>query len=289
MKNSLQYGKLENIRLRDYQDERWLQEKIEQEPTILGLGELSLVGRERRQPTGGRIDFLFHDKEKQTMYEVEVMLGALNESHIIRAIEYWDIEKRRFPSQDHKAVIIAEDITNRFFNIVYLMNKSIPIIALQLGAYKHNETLFLTFTRVLDSFIDQTDVEEVAEESVDRAYYESRFNKGSLEVMDSVVEIARSLDPQTKVTYNKGHVAIGTPIRNYCWPNPRKSDAYCYLEIRVGDDNLDAVKTLLAENALPFTNKREDILGFSLPKKVFENNRSIIERIVQCGWTSYQA
>lgn len=289
MKASLQYGKLEQIRLRDYHDEKWLQEKIEQEPTILGLGELSLVGRERRQPTGGRIDFLMHDKEKQTMYEVEVMLGALNESHIIRAIEYWDIEKRRFPSQDHKAVIVAEDITNRFFNIVYLMNKSIPIIALQLGTYKHDDKLFLTFTRVLDSFIEQSDAEEVVEDSVDRSYYESRFNKGSLEIMDKIVDIARSFDPQARITFNKGHVAIGTSVRNYCWPNPRKSDAYCYLEIRVGEENLDEVRKKLSENALPFTNRREDILGFALQRKVFEENRSLIESFIKCGWSSYSA
>jgi hypothetical protein len=52
------------------------------------------------------------------MYEVEIMLGSTDESHIIRTIEYWDIEKRRFPSKDHKAVIVAEDITNRFFNVI---------------------------------------------------------------------------------------------------------------------------------------------------------------------------
>ena len=31
------------------------------------------------------------------MYEVEVMLGETDPSHIIRCIEYWDIEKRKYP------------------------------------------------------------------------------------------------------------------------------------------------------------------------------------------------
>jgi hypothetical protein len=33
--------------------------------------------RERRQPQGGKIDFLMHIEEADTYYEVEVMLGAL--------------------------------------------------------------------------------------------------------------------------------------------------------------------------------------------------------------------
>jgi hypothetical protein len=42
------------------------------------------------------------------------MLGELDPSHIIRAIEYWDIERIRFPKRIHRAVIIAEEITSRF-------------------------------------------------------------------------------------------------------------------------------------------------------------------------------
>jgi len=47
---------------------------------------------------GGRIDFLLRNAEADTYYEVEVKLGALDESHIIRTIEYWDIERQRRPN-----------------------------------------------------------------------------------------------------------------------------------------------------------------------------------------------
>jgi len=57
---------------------------------MLGLGDLEIAGREHRQPIGGRIDFLMRDAEQETYYEIEVMLGAPDESHIIRTIEYWD-------------------------------------------------------------------------------------------------------------------------------------------------------------------------------------------------------
>ncbi len=38
----------------------------------------------------GRLDLLLQDAN-QRRYEVEIQLGATDESHIIRTIEYWDI------------------------------------------------------------------------------------------------------------------------------------------------------------------------------------------------------
>lgn len=148
---NLTYLKTSPIKLREAGlDEKWLQDRIEEDPSILGLGELGIIQRERKQPSGGRIDFLMYDLDDNTRYEIEVMLGKLNESHIIRTIEYWDIERKRFPSLEHRAVIVAEDITNRFFNVIGLLNAAIPIIALQLNAFKIDDKVVLNFVRVLD-------------------------------------------------------------------------------------------------------------------------------------------
>src|SRR5438045_1477648 len=114
----MNFSKAEKVKLRDHANEGWLQTQIEQDPSILGLGDLVVLGRERRQSSGGRVDFLLHDSETNTMFEVEIMLGATDESHIIRTIEYWDIETRKNPSKEHRAVIVAEQITNRFFNVI---------------------------------------------------------------------------------------------------------------------------------------------------------------------------
>src|SRR2546427_6747000 len=71
-------------------------------------------------------DFLISDPETNTMYEVEVMLGRVDETHIIRAIEYWDIERRRWPTREHRAVIVAEEITTRFFKCDRLVQSGDP-------------------------------------------------------------------------------------------------------------------------------------------------------------------
>src|SRR3989442_11609419 len=41
-------------------------------------------------------------------------------SHIIRTIEYWDNERRRYPAYEHIAVLVAEQVTARFLNVIGL-------------------------------------------------------------------------------------------------------------------------------------------------------------------------
>ena len=118
------YTKHEHISLKGHPEfnEKWLQDRIPEEPTMLGLGEVSLLGRERTQARAGRLDILLSNLEQDQRYEVELMLGATDESHIIRCIEYWDIERRRYPGYEHCAVLVAEDITSRFLNVIGLLS-----------------------------------------------------------------------------------------------------------------------------------------------------------------------
>jgi hypothetical protein len=130
--------------------EKWVQDQIADNPPILTLGDLILKDKERMQPSAGRLDLLLQDPETLKRYEVGLQLGATDESHIIRTIEYWDIERKRYPQYEHAAVIVAEDITARFLNVIQLFNGSIPLIALKMTAYKIGEQYALRFVKVLD-------------------------------------------------------------------------------------------------------------------------------------------
>ena len=80
-------------------NEKWIQDRIVENPTILGLGELDVRDKERKQAKAGRLDLLLEDANSENKrYTVELQLGKTDESHIIRTIEYWDIEQKRFPS-----------------------------------------------------------------------------------------------------------------------------------------------------------------------------------------------
>jgi hypothetical protein len=149
--DNLNYVQPETIWLKAHPilNEKWVQDRIAEDPTILDLGDLVLKDKERIHPKAGRLDLLFQDIESNRRYEVEIQLGKTDESHLIRTIEYWDIEKKRYPQYDHCAVIVAEDITGRFLNVISLFNGFIPLIAIQMNAIKVGDAVSLVFTTVL--------------------------------------------------------------------------------------------------------------------------------------------
>ena len=75
----------------------------------------------------------FSCKTPDTLKRYEVVNRLLSPRtrapYIIRTIEYSDIERKRYPQAEHAAVIVAEDITGRFLNVIQLFNGAIPLIA----------------------------------------------------------------------------------------------------------------------------------------------------------------
>jgi hypothetical protein len=191
-------------------NERWVQDLIAKDPSILGLGDLELRQKERIQPRAGRLDLLLQDEENRR-YEVELQLGSTDETHIIRTIEYWDIERKRYPQYDHCAVLIAEDITSRFLNVVSLFNGSIPLIAIQIQALKVAGKLTIVFTKVMDELSrGAVDEDEEAEAfPADRAYWEERASKSTLALVDDFFMISKQFDPKLELKYNKNYIGVG--------------------------------------------------------------------------------
>jgi hypothetical protein len=180
---SMTYVKHETISLRLHPElnEKWVQDLISNDPSILGLGDLVLRDKERMQPRAGRLDLLLQDSESNRRYEIEIQLGATDETHIIRTIEYWDIERKRYPQYDHCAVLVAEDITSRFLNVISLFNGTIPLIAIQMQALTIGNNIILVFTKVMDEMtrgiVDEDEDAEAA--PADRTYWEERATKAT--------------------------------------------------------------------------------------------------------------
>ena len=218
------YVKLEEISLKNSSEcnEKWVQQVIANHPDILGLGNLQLKDKERIQPNAGRLDLLLTDEDDETRYEVEIQLGKTDESHIIRTIEYWDVEKNRYPTKDHVAVIVAEDITSRFLNVIRLFNRSIPLIALKMTAYRQADGVSLTFTKVLDwqPVEDDGDANEVT----DRAYWESRSTKEMLKLVDVLLEYVQIAAPGYQLNYNKYYIGLSKDgiAKNFVYFKPQK-------------------------------------------------------------------
>jgi hypothetical protein len=235
----LDYRKAEAISLKNHPqyNERWLSEKISEDPSLLGLGDITLLDRERRQERAGRLDLLLADVDNSTRYEVELMLGATDESHIIRTIEYWDIERRRYPAYDHCAVLVAEDVTGRFLNLLGLFAGTIPLVVIQLRALKVGDQMVLDFVKVLDqrSLRRDDEVEESAPRA-DREYWLSRASVPVIELAESIVRaINEKCEDTLEPNYNKHFIGLTDGIRsnNFIHFRPRKQ--FLHMVVRVSE------------------------------------------------------
>lgn len=257
--------------------EAWLQAQIAKDTSLLGLGDLHLIQKEKPQASGGRMDFLMSDPESETRYEIEVMLGAVDERHIIHTIEYWDVERQRYPLYEHRAVIVAETITARFFNVIRLLNRAVPIIAIQLSAFIIDDSIVLHFTRVLDTY-EFADEDDEGGGKADLAYWEKRASKESIEVLGSLVAIVKALG-QEHVTYNRGHIALGTSGTNFCWVHPRTKMPHCNVHLKMLPEKREEYIASLDEVGIDATNRGRDGIKFRLSKKHLADGRDVVKRL----------
>lgn len=216
-----------------------IQSFIFDDPSVLGLGDLSPIQREKTIPSGGRLDLLLAD-DSGTRYEVEVQLGATDPSHIIRTLEYWDSERKRYPQYDHCAVIVAEEITGRFMNVISLFNGAIPLIALQVSAYKNGDNVSLAFTKVLDRITYESDEDEQILVT-DRNYWEKRSTPKMLKQVDSIFESMQEIIQGFELNYNKFYIGMSKDgvSKNFLMFRPKKN--YIYIIFR-GAENPDLIQ-----------------------------------------------
>ncbi len=222
------YAKFDTVSLKGHSEltERWVQDRIAEDPSILGLGDVVLKDKERIQPRAGRLDLLLQDAEASHRYEVEIQLGGTDESHIIRTIEYWDIERKRYPQYEHTAVIVAENITARFLNVISLFNGMIPLVATQMSALQFNDHIGLVFTKVLDQMtLGLVDEDEDVQETTDRSYWLNRASEKTVVMCDNLLESIKPLDAELELKYNKFYIGLaknGQPC-NFVVFRPKKS------------------------------------------------------------------
>ncbi|MCH9054102.1 MAG: hypothetical protein IIA72_24155 [Proteobacteria bacterium] len=286
MSNS--YRKPERLPLKNHPEfnEKWVQNLIADDPSILGLGDLVLRDVERIQPRAGRLDLLLQDLDTQRRYEVEIQLGPTDEAHIIRTIEYWDIEKKRYPQYDHCAVLVAEDITSRFLNVISLFNGTMPLIAIQMQALKVGDYMTLVFTKVMDEFsrglVDEDEDAEAA--PTDRAYWEKRATKATMALADEMLELLRGFDPTLNLKYNKFYIGLekdGQPY-NFVLFKPKKNRLNFELKLPHTDD-LDAKIDEADLDTLEY-NKRWGLYRLRLTKDDIKSKSDVLKDLSQLAY-----
>jgi hypothetical protein len=282
---ALKYAKHQKVVLRKHPvfNEKWLHDRISDDPLILGLGEVRVLDRERVIQGGGRLDLLLLDEDNDRRYEVEVQFGPTDPSHIIRCIEYWDEERRRYPAYEHVAVLVAENITARFLNVVALLAGSIPIIAIQLDALSFQNHLLLHFTQVLDQTelrVDDTE-EEIGGNQVDRGYWDKKAGTMLMKTCDEMLQMinSQSSAPQ-EMNYLRGYMGLRSNgvVNNFMTmaPKPTKNS----INMWVRNTNAAQWKEKFEREGVPVKLGRKDRLRVSLTPTEFDENKMLIQDLI---------
>jgi len=288
--------KPKQILLADLNDfnEAKLRDLIAEDPKMLCLSDdLIFLAKEKELPGGGRLDLLLADPEEGERYEVELQLGEVDESHIIRCLEYWDIERKRNPKYDHIAVLVAEDFTPRFLNVISLFNGFVPIIALKITAFSINDNnIVLNFIKVLDKVVQEEEEEPPEPIAVDRSFWVRRSSEEIVSIIDpgdsaiqtginfrSILrdEISQTLD----LKYNQQYIGIqDNGVSNVFVTFVPYKRGYIRVSVRLRrSDKVDTWMGRLAD-AIPDTTKNKDWIQFQLrTKQELEDNHEDLKKL----------
>lgn len=276
--SEIKHFKTESVNLKEHPEinEFWVHDRIQEDPGLLEIGEdLQVVDHERRQRRG-RLDLLLEDKETETMYEVEVQLGGVDPSHIIRCIDYWVREKKRTPGREHVAVLIAEDFSD-YFDVIQLLGKMVDVILLKLLAIKVNEDVSLKFIKMLDSPASREEEDEDSRLMPDRASWETRGGKESLNLIDQLHSFARAVVPESNLRYLNSKVALKTGARANWFVDfqPRKH----FVEVWLHSQVVGQWENKLREAGIDKARKFRDGIAFRLTPESFEKNKPLFEEL----------
>lgn len=256
---------------------------IAEDTSLLHLGEdVVLIERQRQHEKAGRLDLLLEDKEEGIRYEVELMLGKLDETHLVRTVEYWDIERRRYPGYDHRAVIIAEDITSRFLNVIHLFSGSIPIIAIQVNCLRVADLTTLTFIRVLDSTEMRTDDSpEVLGKGADRIYWVNKVGQPIISLIDECAAVINEFAKSKRtLNYNKQYIGLadGGAANNFVYFRPKKT----FIGIRARLESKDQWVSRLEAEGLDVSIKK-DRLRLDVSQDTFAQHKVVIRELLKAA------
>lgn len=117
-------------------------------------------------------------------------------------------DNRGLDAYEHVAVIVAEDITSRFLNVISLLNKTIPLIAIQLRTLDVGGVLTINATTVLDLVRLGTEEEVEPGQATDWNHWVGPGSKASVSLADDMLVLVNEIVPGVDLQYNKHYIGL---------------------------------------------------------------------------------
>jgi len=268
--------------------EAWLENEIQKDPSILGLGDLEVKDRQRGQEKAGRLDLLLEDDSGEKRYELELMLGPTDESHLIRTVEYWDVERRMWPGYEHCAVLVAESVTARFLNVISLFSGTVPFVAIQVNGLTVDGNLVLNFVKVLDSRrLRKDEAGEIMQKVVTRQDWVDKASATTVELAEKCIAIINQAASVTrKAGYLRHYIGLNDGVRasNFVTFRPKKE--FLNVQFEALSPTEPWLKRLLDSGLA--ADVKNDFLRVTLTPKGFEDNKGLLTELLQEAVREYE-
>jgi hypothetical protein len=212
------------------------------------------------------------------MYEVELQLGATDESHIIRTIEYWDNTKKLWPKRSHTAVLVAEEITSRFFNVVHLLSMAVPVIGIQVNIVQIGDAKALHFTKVIDSY-EEPEEEERAQPSYDEKHWVDN-HPGTLECARWYRDLLARFYGDIPTKYFESYISFTVGGIARVWVSKRKNDR-ALIDVKYVEQDITEATDHLNKEGFAFGTRGNKFLTFNVNLQQLKDKRPVHEWIVQ--------
>ena len=115
-------------------DEAWLQGWLKEQPTRLGLGDVSVADGEPVQDDEGNPAFLATDEERY--FSVDVRLGELDASRGFQVLDNWARNRVRHPDKTHVAVLVTETAGERYRTTLEALTEHLPLVVVELQVWR---------------------------------------------------------------------------------------------------------------------------------------------------------
>ncbi len=212
-------------------DEAWLQQQIIKNPAILRLsdGKIEVVRSQLRQDRERRLDLLLKAAEEDTYYSVELMLGELNPSHLVRAIDYWRRNQEAFKDKDwdHVPVVVAERIGDSGCRrVAQWLSEVSPLVAIELRAILVGGKLAVEPFKVLDGRDVQEELDLTQPQvEVGRDYWIKKSSEKTVKLAEEVGSLLSKVDSKLRLSYKQSFLGVTAQNRpaNFMTFNPKRN------------------------------------------------------------------
>jgi hypothetical protein len=113
-------------------DEGWLQGWLREEPSRLGLGQLTVDAQPPESPADGT----FLASEADRCFSVDVQLGELDPTHGFGVLDAWARNRARLPEKDHVAVLVTESCGERYRTTLETLTQHLPLVVIELSVWR---------------------------------------------------------------------------------------------------------------------------------------------------------